>query len=220
MDISTSLHPVNGRRRRSVISVRLRCVASLCAGEDAEDRTDDRDPSTVSLLLSQLRRDHSHSRRQRLERHSAGGPRRRRSGSSNQSRHALSERRIARAGNPESAPPSQTTGPTPRNPITGKTSCGSRRSTKSAADRRPRATHVRRKGRRGRIVNRCEGIAWNGGCTDTNEFNYLVVKTMRSLGRVRAPPPTLRCEVFPAAPAVSATRGPSGWRSRSEDPNR
>ena len=34
----------------------------------------------------------------------------------------------------------------------------------------------------GRAVNRCEGIAWNGGCTDTNEFNYLVVKTMRSLG--------------------------------------
>jgi formate dehydrogenase major subunit len=33
-----------------------------------------------------------------------------------------------------------------------------------------------------RNVNRCEGIAWNGGCTDTNEFNYLVVKTMRSLG--------------------------------------
>ena len=33
-----------------------------------------------------------------------------------------------------------------------------------------------------RTVNRCEGIAWNGGCTDTNEFNYLVVKTMRSLG--------------------------------------
>jgi formate dehydrogenase major subunit len=35
---------------------------------------------------------------------------------------------------------------------------------------------------RGRPVNRCEGIAWTGGCTDTNEFNYLVVKTMRSLG--------------------------------------
>jgi formate dehydrogenase major subunit len=34
----------------------------------------------------------------------------------------------------------------------------------------------------GRTVNRCEGIAWNGGCTDTNEFNYLVVKTMRSMG--------------------------------------
>ena len=34
----------------------------------------------------------------------------------------------------------------------------------------------------GRIVNRCEGIAFTGGCTDTNEFNWLVVKTMRSMG--------------------------------------
>jgi formate dehydrogenase major subunit len=34
----------------------------------------------------------------------------------------------------------------------------------------------------GHTVNRCEGIAWTGGCTDTNEFNYLVVKVMRSLG--------------------------------------
>jgi len=34
----------------------------------------------------------------------------------------------------------------------------------------------------GRTVNRLESIAWNGGCTDTNEFNYLVVKSMRSLG--------------------------------------
>ena len=34
----------------------------------------------------------------------------------------------------------------------------------------------------GRVVNRLESIAFNGGCTDTNEFNYLVVKTMRSLG--------------------------------------
>jgi formate dehydrogenase major subunit len=34
----------------------------------------------------------------------------------------------------------------------------------------------------GKTVNRCEGIAFTGGCTDTNEFNYLVVKAMRSLG--------------------------------------
>src|SRR6202042_1317300 len=34
----------------------------------------------------------------------------------------------------------------------------------------------------GKTVNRCEGIAFTGGCPDTNEFNYLVVKTMRSLG--------------------------------------
>jgi formate dehydrogenase major subunit len=37
---------------------------------------------------------------------------------------------------------------------------------------------------KGNRVNRCESIAWTGGCTDTNEFNYLVVKTMRSLGVV------------------------------------
>jgi formate dehydrogenase major subunit len=36
----------------------------------------------------------------------------------------------------------------------------------------------------GRRVNRLETIAFTGGCTDTNEFNYLVVKTMRSLGIV------------------------------------
>jgi formate dehydrogenase major subunit len=34
----------------------------------------------------------------------------------------------------------------------------------------------------GRTVNRCETLSWIGGCTDTNEFNYLVVKTMRALG--------------------------------------
>ena len=36
----------------------------------------------------------------------------------------------------------------------------------------------------GHRVNRCESIAWTGGCTDTNEFNYLVVKSMRALGVV------------------------------------
>jgi formate dehydrogenase major subunit len=34
----------------------------------------------------------------------------------------------------------------------------------------------------GRTVNHCESLAFIGGCTDTNEFNYLVVKTMRALG--------------------------------------
>ena len=36
----------------------------------------------------------------------------------------------------------------------------------------------------GHTVNRLESVAFTGGCTDTNEFNYLVVKTMRSLGVV------------------------------------
>jgi formate dehydrogenase major subunit len=34
----------------------------------------------------------------------------------------------------------------------------------------------------GRTVNRWESMAFAGGCTDTNEFNYLVVKSMRSMG--------------------------------------
>jgi len=34
----------------------------------------------------------------------------------------------------------------------------------------------------GRTANRLETVAFTGGCTDTNEFNYLVVKTMRSMG--------------------------------------
>ncbi|HLJ87855.1 MAG TPA: twin-arginine translocation signal domain-containing protein [Candidatus Angelobacter sp.] len=38
------------------------------------------------------------------------------------------------------------------------------------------------KDEQGRTVNRCEGLAWNGGCTDTNEINWLIVKAMRSLG--------------------------------------
>jgi len=36
----------------------------------------------------------------------------------------------------------------------------------------------------GNTVNRCPGFAFTGGCTDTNEFNWLVVKSMRSLGVV------------------------------------
>lgn len=36
----------------------------------------------------------------------------------------------------------------------------------------------------GKTVNRCEGFAFTGGCTDTNEFNYLAVKSMRSMGVV------------------------------------
>ncbi len=38
---------------------------------------------------------------------------------------------------------------------------------------------------KGQTVNRCESLAFTGGCTDTNEFNFLAVKTMRSMGIVR-----------------------------------
>jgi formate dehydrogenase major subunit len=38
------------------------------------------------------------------------------------------------------------------------------------------------KDQNGYTVNRLETIGWTGGCTDTNELNYLAVKAMRSLG--------------------------------------
>jgi formate dehydrogenase major subunit len=40
------------------------------------------------------------------------------------------------------------------------------------------------KDQNGKTVNRCESIAFIGGCTDTNEFNYLAVKSMRAMGLV------------------------------------
>jgi formate dehydrogenase major subunit len=36
------------------------------------------------------------------------------------------------------------------------------------------------KDKNGAPVNRCEGIGWIGGCTDTNEFNYLAIKALRA----------------------------------------
>src|SRR5215467_6093776 len=38
---------------------------------------------------------------------------------------------------------------------------------------------------RGRLVNRCESIAFVGGATDTNEFSWLAVKTMCAMGVIR-----------------------------------
>ncbi len=42
----------------------------------------------------------------------------------------------------------------------------------------------REKDEQGRVINQTPAIAMVGGCTDTNEFNYLYVKTLRSLGVV------------------------------------
>src|SRR5499425_3723006 len=38
------------------------------------------------------------------------------------------------------------------------------------------------KNAKGQVVNRAPGIAWIGGCTDTNEFNYLQWKVLTALG--------------------------------------
>ncbi len=38
------------------------------------------------------------------------------------------------------------------------------------------------KNAKGEVVNRAPGIAWIGGCTDTNEFNFLQWKAITALG--------------------------------------
>jgi formate dehydrogenase major subunit len=38
------------------------------------------------------------------------------------------------------------------------------------------------KNAKGEVVNRTPGMAWIGGCTDTNEFNFLQWKTLTSWG--------------------------------------
>jgi formate dehydrogenase major subunit len=38
------------------------------------------------------------------------------------------------------------------------------------------------KNAKGQVVNRNPGMAWIGGCTDTNEFNYLQFKAISALG--------------------------------------
>ena len=50
---------------------------------------------------------------------------------------------------------------------------------KSGGRQRTDSTHVLASIRG---LNRLETIGWIGGCTDTNELNFLAVKTMRSLG--------------------------------------
>ena len=70
-----------------------------------------------------------------------------------------------------------------REPPIGKTSRGIRLIARSRRRvKKTRDDTFMEKDANGHTVNRCEGIAFTGGCTDTNEFNYLVVKSMRSLG--------------------------------------
>jgi formate dehydrogenase major subunit len=55
----------------------------------------------------------------------------------------------------------------------------------AAKIKQTRDNDLKEKDDKGNTVNRLESIAWAGGCTDTNEFNYLVVKAMRALGVVQ-----------------------------------
>ena len=138
----------------------------------------------MPVLLGELRRHHPHHRRQGEERHAAGDPRGRRSrppinrgtlcpkGSSLQqdiqNERRLLKPQVRRPGSDhwEDIPWDQAIDEIAR-------------WTKKTRD----ATFIETDAK-GQTVNRCESIAFTGGCTDTNEFNFLVVKTMRSLGVV------------------------------------
>ncbi len=50
--------------------------------------------------------------------------------------------------------------------------------------KKTRDAHFLEKDAQGRTVNRLEAVAAIGGCTDTNEFNWLFQKTARALGIV------------------------------------
>lgn len=48
------------------------------------------------------------------------------------------------------------------------------------AVKKTRDEHFIAKDAKGATVNRCDAMGWIGGCTDTNELNYLAIKTMRA----------------------------------------
>ncbi len=48
------------------------------------------------------------------------------------------------------------------------------------AVKKTRDEHFVAKDAKGATVNRCDAMAWIGGCTDTNELNYLAIKAMRA----------------------------------------
>ncbi len=68
----------------------------------------------------------------------------------------------------------------------------------------------------GRTVNRCEGISFIGGCTDTNEFNFLVIKSDEEsgLGLSGKPSPCLTRPHGLKFGTNLRTRGDDQWLDR------
>ncbi len=141
-----------------------------------------RNPQHLSLLCCQLWRNHLHPGRQGQKRNSSSPPRRRRSRPSHQrgtlcpkgsslEQDILDDRRLLR-------PQVRRPGATDWEDITWDQAYAeiAQKVKKTRDD-----TFIEQDAN-GKTVNRCEGIAFTGGCTDTNEFNYLAVKSMRSLG--------------------------------------
>ena len=126
---------------------------------------------------------------------------------------------FARTGHPESAAAAEAASAAPGRDRLGRHLVGQAldeiaRWTKKTRD----ATFVE-KDAQGHTVNRCEGISLIGGCTDTNEFNYLVVKTMREsgLGLFRKPSPCLTRPHGLKFGTNIWTRGHDQWLDRHQE---
>ena len=134
----------------------------------------------LPLLRGGLRRDHPHAGRPGAQRQADGRPRRGRPRS-----RSTAARSVPRAS--RSRRTSSTTGVSRRSstarraPPSGKTSPGTRRSPAWRGSSRTPAIAIFEHRRRGRTVNRCaHRDRLIGGCTDTNEINYLLVKASAS----------------------------------------
>ena len=131
--------------------------------------------STCPYCAVELRRHHSHDRRQGQERDSSSGPRGRRSGSSDQSRNALPQGLLADAGHLERAAAAEAAGAPARVPIIGKTSRGTRPTTRlRATSRRPatiRSSHGRAGPHREPAAKASPGSA--AAPTPTNSISWL-----------------------------------------------
>ncbi len=165
---------------------RSRFRSPRSAGRDArvQDLAHDGNAQHVSVLLRLVRRHHPHARRPGQERHGLGRPRGGRSGPPDQPRDALPEGDHAQGGHPARAPAHEARW------------CGAPGSDKwediswddaiAGIAKHVKATRDRcfvEKNAKGQTVNRNPGIVMIGGCTDTNEFNFLQWKAGAVLRR-------------------------------------
>ena len=186
MDRRTFLKVLAGgwRSSRRRPGSRLRPEPRPCRDARAEDRANHRDAQHLSVLRRLLRRHHPHARRQGEERQS------RRSSTSK----ATPIIRSAAAASARRAPRSRTTSTTPNRLTSRKVRrpgsdhwediswdeaiAGHREATSRTRATRPSSPRTRK----GETVNRTPGMAWIGGCTDTNEFNWLQFKALTAWG--------------------------------------
>ena len=162
----------------------LRRLEGRSGDARVQDRAHHRDAQHLPLLRRLLRRHHPHPRRQGEERrrpsvvHVEGDP-----------DHPISrgtplpQGRHAQGRHHAQEPADASRRCAARARTTGRTSPGTTRSRRSRATSRTRATaRSSRRTPRARWSTARPASRWIGGCTDTNEFNFLQWKVITALG--------------------------------------